>query len=77
MAAFLVDIHLGEAGNTLMRNVDFEIPYFKKQAEKLQQQIADHDHRHEEYLRNADTASKDFKEVSKQTKALTPCVWKC
>lgn len=57
------DIHLGEAGNTLIHNVDFEIPYFKKQAEKLQQQIADHGHRHEEYLRNAETASRDYKEV--------------
>lgn len=57
------DVHLGEAGNTLIRNVDFEIPYFKKQAEKLQQQIADHEHRHEEYLRNAEAASKDYKQV--------------
>ena len=74
MAALLIDVHLGEAGNTLMRNVDFEIPYFKKQAEKLQQQIADHEHRHEEYLRNADAASKDFKEVIRQTQMLTACV---
>ena len=66
LGLFSADIHLAEAGNTLIRNVDFEIPYFKKQAEKLQQQIGDQSQRHEEYLRNADSASKGFKQVQQR-----------
>jgi len=44
--------------------VDFEIPYFKKQAEKMQHQLSDQEHKHEEYLRNAEAATKEFKQVS-------------
>lgn len=47
----------------LIRNVDFEIPYFRKQAEKTQQQLADQEHKHEEYLRSAETATKDYNQV--------------
>ncbi|KAA6425254.1 MAG: hypothetical protein FRX49_04749 [Trebouxia sp. A1-2] len=56
------NIHLAEAGNTLIRNVDFEIPYFKKQAEKTQHQLSDQEHKHEEYLRHAEAATKEFKQ---------------
>lgn len=55
-------LQLGEAGNTLIRNVDFEIPYFKKQAEKIQHQLADQEQKHEEYLRSAETATKEFQQ---------------
>lgn len=57
------DVHLAEAGNTLIRNVEFEIPYFKKQAEKTQHQLSDQEHKHEEYLRNAESATKEYKQV--------------
>ena len=43
--------------------MDFEIPYFKKQAEKIQQQLADQEHKHEEYLRSAEAATKEFQQV--------------
>lgn len=56
-------IHLAEAGNMLIRNVDFEIPYFKKLAEKTQQQLADQEHKHEEYLRSAEAATRDYDQV--------------
>ncbi|DBB02880.1 TPA: hypothetical protein ACH3X1_013485 [Trebouxia sp. C0004] len=55
------NLHLAESGNTLIRNVDFEIPYFKKQAEKTQHQLSDQEHKHEEYLRNAEGSTKEFK----------------
>ena len=54
---------MAEAGNMLIRNVDFEIPYFKKLAEKTQQQLADQEHKHEEYLRSAEAATKDYDQV--------------
>lgn len=57
-------IHLAEAGNILIRNVDFEIPYFKKLAEKTQQQIADQEHKHEEFLRSAEAATKEYEQVT-------------
>ena len=47
----------------MVRNVDFEIPYFKKQAEKTQHQLSDQEHKHEEYLHNAEAATKEFKQV--------------
>lgn len=53
--------------------MDFEIPYFKKQAEKVQQQIGDQSQRHEEYLRNAESAAKDFKQVQPHTLACHAC----
>ena len=56
-------VHLAEAGNMLIRNVDFEIPYFKKLAEKTQQQLVDQEHKHEEYLRSAEVAAKDYEQV--------------
>ncbi|DBB09844.1 TPA: hypothetical protein ACH3X3_001459 [Trebouxia sp. C0006] len=56
------NVHLAEAGNTLIRNVDFDIPYFKKQAEKTQHQLSDQEHKHEEYLHNAEAATKEFKQ---------------
>lgn len=56
---------MAEAGNMLIRNVDFEIPFFKKLAEKTQQQLADQEHKHEEYLRSAEAATKDYDQVSK------------
>ena len=60
---FRAGIHLAEAGNTMIRNVDFEIPYFKKLAEKTQHQLADQEHKHEEYLRSAEAATRDYTQV--------------
>ena len=61
-------IHLAEASNTLIRNVEFEIPYFKKLAEKTQQQLADQEHKHGEYMRNAEAATKEYDQVSLELK---------
>lgn len=47
----------------LIRNVDFEIPYFKKLAEKTQQQLVDQERKHEEYLHSAEAATKDYERV--------------
>lgn len=43
--------------------MDFEIPYFKKQAEKMQHQLVDQEHKHEDYLRSADAATREYSQV--------------
>lgn len=70
----------------LIRNVDFEIPYFKKLAEKTQQQLADQEHKHEEYVRSAEAATKDYDQVSVKLRLMAEmpsmlhqlwCSWNC
>ena len=57
------DIFLGEAGQLLVRNVDFEIPYLKQQAAKEQQQLADFERKHNEHLHSAVQAARQYQQV--------------
>jgi len=51
-----------EGGLTLARNVDFEIPYLKKQAAKNQHLMADLEKRSSECLKSAVVAANDFQQ---------------
>ncbi|KAG2493959.1 hypothetical protein HYH03_007889 [Edaphochlamys debaryana] len=59
-------VYLGECGQALVQNVDFEIPYLRKQAAKLNQQIQDCERKHAECLRNAATCAAKYKEECKK-----------
>ncbi|GIL55532.1 hypothetical protein Vafri_11095 [Volvox africanus] len=59
-------VFLGECAGTLVQNVDFEIPYLRKQAAKFNQQIVDCDRRHAECLRNAALCAAKYKEECKK-----------
>ena len=60
----LTDNFLGEAGQLLVRNIDFEIPYLKQQAAKEQQQLADLERKHTEHLHSAMQAARHYQQVS-------------
>lgn len=53
-------VHLGEASQTLSQNVDFEIPFLKRQVDALDKQIADNEKKKADYLRNASNSAAAF-----------------
>ncbi|KAK9811819.1 hypothetical protein WJX72_010763 [[Myrmecia] bisecta] len=59
-------VYLGEAGQTLLRNVDYEIPYADKQAAKLQQQLADLERKQADHLKSASASAAEYKQECKQ-----------
>ncbi|GLC43473.1 hypothetical protein PLESTM_001477200 [Pleodorina starrii] len=59
-------VFLGECAGILVQNVDFEIPYLRKQTAKLNQQIVDCDRKHAECLRNATLCAAKYKEECKK-----------
>ena len=61
---FHADVRLGEAAITLARNVDYEVPFYRKQAAKLQQQLSDLERKHAEHLRSAVLAAKQYRTAS-------------
>ncbi|WIA18375.1 hypothetical protein OEZ85_009837 [Tetradesmus obliquus] len=54
-------VFVGEAAQTMIQNVDYEIPYLRKQMAKCNQQMADADRRHAEYSRSAVTCANNYK----------------
>lgn len=48
----------------LARNVDYEVPFYRKQAAKAQQQLADLERKHAEHLRSAVLAAKQYRTAS-------------
>jgi len=56
-------VWLGEAATALARNVDYEIPYHRAQAGKLDQQLMDAERRCAEYLRLADTSAAEYRQA--------------
>jgi hypothetical protein len=51
----------------MVQNVDYEIPYLRKQLAKSNQQITDADRKHADYLRSAASCAAGFKqECAKQ-----------
>jgi hypothetical protein len=56
-------VFVGEAAQTMIQNVDYEIPYLRKQMAKCNQQMADADRRHAEYSRSAVTCANNYKKV--------------
>lgn len=53
-------VYLGEAGQILAQNVDFEIPFLKKQGEAIDKQIADHERKHADCIKNAVSSAGAF-----------------
>lgn len=72
-------LYLAEAGLTLARNGEYELPYLKKQASKFQQQMSDFEKRKADALKSASLAAADherycmalgFSSVAKDTSNL-------
>lgn len=70
------DIHLGEAAVTLARNVDYEVPFYRKQAAKAQQQLSDLERKHAEHLRSAVLAAKQYRTASAPVSHAPACRWR-
>lgn len=59
-------MYLGEAGQCLVQNVDFEIPYLRRNAAKLAGQLADGERKQGEYTRAAAACAAKYKEVGER-----------
>ncbi len=57
------DVFLGECATALAQNVDYEIPYLRKQATRMDQQIQDSDRKAAENVKNAAVCAAKYKEV--------------
>ncbi len=47
----------------MIQNVDYEVPYLRKQMAKCSQQMADAERRHGEYVRSAASCAANYKKV--------------
>jgi hypothetical protein len=47
----------------MIQNVDYEVPYLRKQMAKCSQQMADAERRHAEYVRSASQCATNYKKV--------------
>ena len=56
-------VFIGEAALTMIQNVDYEVPYLRKQMSKCSQQMADAERRHAEYVRSAAQCATNYKKV--------------
>jgi hypothetical protein len=56
-------VFIGEAALTMIQNVDYEVPYLRKQMAKCSQQMADAERRHAEYVRSASQCATNYKKV--------------
>lgn len=58
-------VFIGEAAQTMVQNVDYEIPHLQKQMTKCNQQMADADRKQSEYTRAAEAAANNYKKVTR------------
>lgn len=56
-------VFIGEAAQTMVQNVDYEVPYLRKQMTKCSQQMADAERRHGEYVRSATQCAANYKKA--------------
>ncbi len=56
-------LQLGAMGQTLVRNVKYEVPYYQQQAAKQQQQLADLEKRQTDLLKQAAASAATFRQV--------------
>ena len=63
----LTGVWLGEAATTLARNADYEIPYLKAQAGKLDQQLVDAERRCADYIRLAGASAAEYRQARAQS----------
>ncbi len=59
----LTGVFIGEAAHSMVQNVDYEIPYLRKQAAKHNTVITDADRKVAEYERSAASCAASFKQV--------------
>lgn len=59
-------LYLGEGLQIMVQNVNYEVPYLKKQITKLQQQLADLDQKETEYKRNAAAAALKYQQACQE-----------
>lgn len=59
------NIYLGEAALTLFRNVNFELPFLRKQVQKAQQQLSDLERRAGDCSKSANAAAANFQQECK------------
>ena len=62
----MAGVWLGEASTSLARSVDYEIPYLKAQASKLDQQLVDAERRGADYLRLTSTSAAEYHQARAQ-----------
>lgn len=67
LSALPAGVFIGEAAQTMIQNVDYEVPYLRKQMAKCSQQMADAERRHGEYVRSATTCAANYKKVRPTT----------
>lgn len=56
-------VYVAEAAQTLIQNVDYEIPFMRKQQLKHSQVIQDAERKHADYLKGAATCAHNFKQA--------------
>jgi hypothetical protein len=56
-------VFLGEAAQMMVQNVDYEIPFLRKQIARMDQQIADCDRKHAEFVKSSKQCAASFEKV--------------
>ncbi|MCO5574866.1 hypothetical protein L7F22_028659 [Adiantum nelumboides] len=59
-------LFLGESSQVMLQTVSYDIPYFKKQIAKFQQQLADVERKESEYKRSAAAAAIKYKQACQE-----------